>query len=369
MDTRFAGDQKLRSLGYELKDKANDLVVKSIKNHAKNMMVPDIEAKNAIQSLLGQLNEANKIYGPFRNKLRLLSKGLGFKISGPADFLIKLREMKPETLVNKIYAKENAEFVKLMAEEFPNELKLVTDFQKRELLKAASKRDKLKTTGLIDKILAMPKELRSAMFSEKELQTIQDARLWLNNLPENVNISNTSQGIMFNEYWQSPLKAAQITLADASKLAMVKFLKSSAPTSAAGFKVMGDYVISAQAGMALLSKAATNVLLNKEVYPKSLEPKDSKLRQLDARAMELGLNPRAMIDASGDLGYYMPEESTALAATMSRITNYLNSVRPTPKQGGMLGKEIPLSQAQLADYKRTLQIAEQPLIEIGRAHV
>ena len=150
--------------------------------------------------------------------------------------------MKPETLVNKIYAKENAEFVKLMAEEFPNELKLVTDFQKRELLKAASKRDKLKTTGLIDKILAMPKELRSAMFSEKELQTIQDARLWLNNLPENVNISNTSQGIMFNEYWQSPLKAAQITLADASKLAMVKFLKSSAPTSAAGFKVMGDYV-------------------------------------------------------------------------------------------------------------------------------
>ena len=82
--------------------------------------------------------------------------------------------------------------------------------------------------------------------------------------------------------------------------------------------------------------------------------------------MELGLNPRAMIDASGDLGYYMPEESTALAATMSRITNYLNSVRPTPKQGGMLGKEIPLSQAQLADYKRTLQIAEQPLIVLKK---
>lgn len=364
---RFDGNYPLKSWGYEIKDRLNDFFTKNLKGFAKDMIVPDPQAKLAINTVIADLENANELYKPFRDKITTLAEGLGLgKISGPSDFLIKIRDVKPEQLVNKIYAKENAEFVKFMAKEFPSEFKLISDFQKRELLKSATKRDKLKTTTVIDKILGLPKELRNAMFSKADLQTIQDAKLWLNNLPENVNISNTSQGIQFNEYWQNPGKAALITLTDAMKISMIKALKSGAPTSAAGFKAMGDYVVSAHSGMSLINKAATNVVLGKEPFPVSFEPKEKALKQLDQRAFELGMNPRAMIDASGDLGYYMPDESVAMAATLSRVTNYLNSVRPTAKNNGMLGQEIPPSQSQLADYKRTLQIAEQPLIVLKK---
>lgn len=369
IDLRFDGNYPLKAWGFELKDKLNDLVAKNLKKYAKQMAVPDPEAKMAIDTLLQQWEQADKTYGPFRNKIRQLAEGLGLgKITGPADFLVRLRGTKPEQIVNKMYAKENAKFVEFMAKEFPNEFKLVSDFQKRELLKAATKRDKLKTTTVIDKILGLPKELRNSMFSAKDLQTIQDAKLWLNNLPENVNISNTSQGIQFNEYWQNPAKAALITLGDAAKIAMIKALKSGAPTSAAGFKAMGDYVVSAHAGMSLLNNAATNVVLGKDPFPVKFEPKEKALNQLDKRAFELGQNPKAMLDASGDLGYYMPDESVAMAASLSRITTYLNSVRPNPKNNGMLGQDIPPSQAQLADYRRTLQIAEQPLVVLKKIH-
>lgn len=369
IETRFAGNYKLKSLGYELKDKLNNLIEKNIKGYAKQMAVPDPQARKAIMGLLNDLDKTNKIYGPFRNKITQLAEGLGFKgVTGPGDFLVRLREAKPESLVNRIYDPKNAKNIEFFAKTFPDEFKLVSDFQKRELLKSVTKRDKLKTTTLIDKILGMPKELRNAMFSKEDLKIVNAAKTWMNALPENVNISNTSQGIQFNEYWQSPLKAAQITAADAGKLAMIKFLKSGAPPSAAGFKVMGDYIVSAQAGLNLLTKAAANLIQGKDPYPLSFDPKEKALNQLDKRAMQLGINPESMVDVSNDLGYYMPQESTAMAATLSRITSYINSVRPTAKAGGILGKPVPPNQAQIAEYKKTLQIAEQPLVVLKKIH-
>ena len=352
----------------EIRDLLVDLQDKEIISYAKEMMVPDKQARETVNALVQQIKEANKAYGPFRNDLRKLAEGLGFRISGPADFLVQLAEKRPEDLVRRLTAKGDSRLLKFMQEKFPEEAKLLMDYEKNELLKRFSKREKLKTMTLIDNIKKMPKELQKAMFGEEQLKAIDDVGTWINALPENVNPSNTSQGIAFNEYFG--VKGLAMTAADLGKVAVLKMISAGEKPTAAGVKAMTDYFNSTHSGYTMINKAVRTVLADRQEEKKFPvpDPRPRDLDALDKQAEEFRKNPTSFMSMSGDLEQYLPEQAQAQKVSAARVYSYLNQKRPRLVQSGILNKPRPASIAEQQDYKRTLQIAEQPGIVLKKLY-
>lgn len=115
-----------------------------------------------------------------------------------------------------------------------------------------------------------------------------------------------------------------------------------------------------------LSKLAADALfLEDKQVPVKVNEKE--LRKIDAVAREIQSNPAAALDLNDDLGQILPEHSFSLASSTINALNYVNSKRPTPKKNGVLDKEIPPSQAQMTKFRRTLEIAQNPLVVLKRA--
>lgn len=349
-----------RSFGYEVRDLLNDLRNKQIIKFAEQMPVPTAEAEAATKSLIEQIKIANKEYGPFAEQLKELAKGIGFKVSGPADFLIKLSETKPEKIVDRLFAKGDVSFLKFLQENgFSDELKAVMDYQKAQLLQKFSIKDTLRSAQLIKEVTKLPKEIRRAMFTEQQLKDLDFAQWWLSRVSKlNINPSKTSMGIAFNEYFTG--KALIMNIADTAKVALIKAHSSGAQPKATAFKALNDYFFNAHQGAVLLQKMGRQLFTNKEISIE--EPNEASLRKLDSRAKQAELDPKTLQDSDNELYHYAPKEYLAAKTLESRVLNYVNQKRPKPRTSGVLGREIPPTTSQLADFKRTLQIANQPQI-------
>ena len=116
-----------------------------------------------------------------------------------------------------------------------------------------------------------------------------------------------------------------------------------------------------------LSKMAADALFlqDKEVPIKYMSDKD--LEKVDRSAREIQSDVRSALDFNEDLGQLLPNHSFSLASSAMNALSYLNSKRPVPKQNGALDKEIKPSGPQWNAYKRTLQIAQNPLVVLKRA--
>ena len=325
--------------------------------------MPAYQGKQAVESLLKNIEEASASYAPFKEDLKSLAQGLGIgKIGGAEDFLQKLDKTKPEKIVDRIFANKDSRFLNFFNQKFPEEFKAVSDFQKRTMLNDVTKTGSVSSARaftLFDKLSA---EMRQIMFSPEELRQIEASRIWLNNLPKNINPSDTSKGIAYNEFWRNPLSALGMTTGDAGKLAFIKFLASEKPVNAAAFKATADYFEHAINGIKVLQNAAESIFTGARlILPQKLFDKP-KLEKLDKKVQHFKQLPTAMLDLGGDLGHYLPEISQAMGEITSNVVNYVDQNRPLPAKNGMLDTETPVSSAKQQSFYRTLQIADQPLV-------
>lgn len=93
-----------------------------------------------------------------------------------------------------------------------------------------------------------------------------------------------------------------------------------------------------------------------------IEPEEALRETLKSHIEELQQDPSKLLDVGGNLGHYMPEHATELAAMLSTATEYLSSIKPQPVQMASLDAVIPPDKAAQAAYDRQLDIAEQPLL-------
>jgi hypothetical protein len=94
----------------------------------------------------------------------------------------------------------------------------------------------------------------------------------------------------------------------------------------------------------------------------SLDTPKDKIDRLKDRLTELQQDPSQMLGMGGKLAHYMPGHATAMAQAAQTTLDYLNAQKPLPTRAGMLGREQAPSSSQNANYNRTLQIANQPLV-------
>lgn len=92
------------------------------------------------------------------------------------------------------------------------------------------------------------------------------------------------------------------------------------------------------------------------------EPEEALRETLKGHLDEIEQNPEKLLDVAGNLGHYMPEHATQLAAMMSTATDYLKSIKPQPISMGPLEEPAPPNKVAQAAYDRQIDIAEQPLL-------
>jgi hypothetical protein len=136
-------------------------------------------------------------------------------------------------------------------------------------------------------------------------------------------------------------------------------------TNAAGFEALRQYLGAATKGTYLITKEIKTIF-DPEKPAQPEKPDIKKLDRLDKKLQALGSKPEDLLNVGGEIGYYAPEHATAIGTVSARVVNYLNQKRPTPKKNGPLDREIPPSKAQLNNYYRTLNLAENPTVILQR---
>lgn len=135
------------------------------------------------------------------------------------------------------------------------------------------------------------------------------------------------------------------------------------------FKSAVEYIHNAQKGQLLIDRATKSVLHpDIDKMPISEWPTESQRNSLskhvqkfqEVQGSESALN--ALDKITGKVGHYLPEHGDAMNQMSQNIVSYLQGQKPTIPKTGILDSITPISPADKAQYNRTLDIAQQPLV-------
>lgn len=128
-----------------------------------------------------------------------------------------------------------------------------------------------------------------------------------------------------------------------------------------------DYVGSVLKGERVINKATSNFFKpGAEIIAKDLMPNVESRKTLEKSlaAME---NPDVALKVGGGLNHYLPNHSTAAAATAATAVNYFRGLKPVQPQQTPLDKPLQIDKYKQATYDRQLDIAQQPLLALHYA--
>ncbi len=132
------------------------------------------------------------------------------------------------------------------------------------------------------------------------------------------------------------------------------------------FKAAVDYIGAFSKGETQINRGINNLFkAGKEVLPSTLMPSEKDRSKLDKQLKDLASNPEPMTNIGGKTGHYLPDHGQALSQTSMAAVNYLNSQRPEAVKVSPLDKQPSVDPMQKAQWNRTLNIAEQPLVALS----
>jgi len=146
---------------------------------------------------------------------------------------------------------------------------------------------------------------------------------------------------------------------------MYRFLESAKNVSATAFEAMQEFVKQSAKGAYLTKDAIKSIFVEDKPSPVKT-PSERSLQSLDKKLMQMEQSMEEILESGGDVGYYMPEQDTALGVINSRVIGYLATQRPGVKQSGILNDERLPTKPEMQKYYRTLQIAERPAMVLKR---
>lgn len=375
-------------INYVTGDAETNAQVGRLKKSLMDMIQDEVEKVDSSINV----REAFKTYAINEESLESLERILGGKIGGKG---VSGKEIVPEDVIKKIFSNSvtvadakrilgEKDFKNILGDYLAQAVKSVTDPDKKTFSSARFKN-----------FLANKSPELEAAFGENLnlLQDLKDFNAVMRIIPDAqvANPSKTAPTLIelakqiFNirhilEPGAAASKVGDILTSQLSKaktsaefnaimkgadkkggLGLYRFIDNAQKINATAFQAMQDYLQQAARGAYLLQRAAKNVFENeKEPTVKPIEAK--KLERLDKKIKALENNIDGHLELGGEIGYYMPQHSTALGMTSMRVATYLNQRRPQPKPMGALSKPLPPSNSEMANYFRTLQIAENPAI-------
>lgn len=310
------------------------------------------------------------------------------KYGGPESFTRALREMPPETVLNRLSKGNDVGLMNVLQKEFPEISARIKDYQVNKILaSAASKAPEgmaVNTKKVFDQINKMTPEMKAFVLSGESGQKLQGIETLLNSVPEyksswtarhQENLwGSAPQGVAGFVSWLTGHGLGQGLLVgsvgkwlirdapDAVRYMLLKFLGSSGSIEPSAMKGVVNFAAAVIKGEHAMSKGIDSLFkAGAAVLPRQYLGDDKSNQKLDKKIQSLAQNPESLMNTGGSMGSMLPDHATALSATATRAVNYLNSIRPKTSQPGMLDKPIEVSKAQQAKYDRALTIADKPL--------
>lgn len=135
-----------------------------------------------------------------------------------------------------------------------------------------------------------------------------------------------------------------------------------------GFKAAADYAAHVAKGEAFVSKATKNLFKSGAMVLAEHEiPSDKEIAKLDKTLKAYQKDPELLTKQGTKVGHYLPENGASIAQTSANVVNYINNQRPDANMNrAPLDPELKPSAEKQAKFKKTLTIAEQPLVILDR---
>lgn len=135
---------------------------------------------------------------------------------------------------------------------------------------------------------------------------------------------------------------------------------------AAAAKASVDYVATAAKGIKTLQTATKSLLRGGEIIPQHLLPDEASREKLQKSLVAMD-NPQNALKIGGNIGHYLPDHATAVAAMSAQAKNYLDQLKPKQIQAAPLDHPQPIDKIAEAKYERALDVAQQPLLVLQYA--
>ncbi len=353
--TASSGEKRMASI---IADKLTSLEENSIEHYAKNMIAPP-EMKANVLELIAKRKEANGFYKELITKVKTLSEQLGKgRIHGAQDAINFINDLTPEQITQRLFSKNNSEFLSFFAKEFPEQMGLMRQYQKGVLKETASKSGELSLKNLFNNVNKLEPEIRKSIFSVEELQKLKDSETYIRSFPKDFNPSHTSHATAFRAFFEHPTGAV---IGNARDLAIEGFIK--AVGSSPEMNQASALGKAAVQGYKAVSKSVKSVFNPQFATAASLvvtsEASREKLKKLVDEYMK---DPEKMMQVGESIP--IPELKTQFAQSAVRAVQYLSSIKPKVEKLGPLDPELKPSKMSEAAYDRALDIAEKPLLTI-----
>lgn len=129
--------------------------------------------------------------------------------------------------------------------------------------------------------------------------------------------------------------------------------------SGPGFKAALDYANAAAKTSRALQANSNHVF---DIGGHAADAPNTKdIERLGAKIQKVAENPNALLQSNNDVSHYMPNHAMSMATGVARITQYLNSLRPSTAPNMPFDGKVVASKDQEAKYNEALKVAQAPL--------
>jgi len=389
-------------------------IINALRNNEDDILESAFAQKNALspedlgkltpeklaeyETLMNSAKEARSAYSADQS----LRQSLDYRLklpdyyTGAKNFINAIENFeKPELLLKRLSdTKNDVELMELL-NQFPETKNAIQQYQLNQYLKSAAKtaspNEIINTNEIVKLYNSATPEQKEFLFNPETRAKIEATGKLLErykNLKHNFSNTARTADALLNNLPDSAIAAATMVMGgnpltalgaaqlgklvgkeapDAVRLAYLKYLGTDKALSATGFKSMVDYLDVALKASKVVQGAVKGVFKKGvQIIPHHLIPDEKKNEKLNKRLQELQADPNALFDVGGKINYYLPNHGMNLSRVAVMASNYLNSIRPMPKQLSPLDKKVEPSKYEKDLFNNALSIANQPLMVLEK---
>ena len=373
-----------------IREKLDNLEDRALKRVADEMKTPQAKAK--INELIEANEQAKSKYRDFREKMGELGDALGKrKIYGPQDFLNFIQEMTPEKFAQKIFTKNNSKFLEYFAKEYPNEMSILTRFEKSRIRDAAMKDGHMVPSRVFREMDKLSPEVQKLVFNEGERKLLNSSRTYLEAFPANINPSGTSKAEAYRRFFSNPIAATVETAKDFAAQASIKRLVNTtggveadkvhtllkierlAQSTSAAIQSAAKAITSNARGSSLGVATSVNYLSKNRLDEERAERRQKSRREFyNERYAEISnavSNPEGLTDqvakSTAALSGHAPNIASAMSMKAVQAAQYLYDKAPKDPVGASslmphIRKYQP-SDAEISKWERYVTAVDHPM--------
>jgi hypothetical protein len=319
--------------------------------------------------LLQMYKASRREFAQAAQKLGRIAGVTGKKnLGSPLNFVKMLTEegkFNADTLVDKLFQKQNSKFLEFFQKEFPQEWEMVKNYQKGQF--GEYKDGILNVNQIIRQYDKLEAEAQRALFNESERKTINFAKTYMDSFPAPINPSRTAPTLGWMAFLANPVEATYTTARDLAIKAGFGGLDISAKDAprAATLSKVREYAQKTQRAVEFGSKAIFNPktvrgvigvgsqVLDQDEYHKIIDKVDKAVSNPEDFHSVLDKNTQ-------NLNPYAPKTAFAIQNKMAVAASFLSAKAPRGLKTSVLSPKYQPSKSEINKFARYYNTVKSP---------